>query len=41
MANISERTVHRVVEYLKENGLIKRIGSDRGGHWEMIDESKE
>ena len=23
MANIAERTVHRAVEYLKENGLVK------------------
>lgn len=40
-ANITERTVHRVVEYLKENSLIKRIGSDRGGHWEVIEKDKK
>lgn len=30
----------KIVEYnlikLKVKGLIKRIGSDRGGHWEVV-----
>lgn len=23
--------------YLKEKGLLKRIGSDKGGHWEIVE----
>ena len=34
--NISSRTVQRDLKKLRELNIIKRIGSDKGGHWEVI-----
>lgn len=34
--NISERTVQRELSILKEMKLIRRVGSDKTGHWEII-----
>lgn len=31
----SKRTAERIVAKLKESGALKRIGSARGGHWEV------
>jgi predicted HTH transcriptional regulator len=28
-------TAHRDLEKLKDLGLIKRVGPDKGGHWEI------
>lgn len=33
--NISARTIDRAIKALKEKGVIKRIGSDKTGHWEI------
>lgn len=33
----SERTVQRVIDSLKQKGSIKRIGTPRNGHWELIE----
>ena len=35
--SISRKTVSQKIKYLKEEGFIKRIGSDRKGYWEIID----
>lgn len=35
----SERTVQRVIDSLKQKGSIKRIGTPRNGHWELIEQS--
>jgi len=35
--NISRRAVARHASKLKELGKIKRIGPDKGGYWEVID----
>ncbi len=32
---ISDRAVEKLIDRLKKKGLIKRIGPDRGGHWEV------
>lgn len=32
----SRKTVNVYLKQLKEKGLIKRIGPDKGGHWEII-----
>ena len=32
----SHRTIQRVLDSLKEKGLIRRIGGTKGGHWEVI-----
>jgi ATP-dependent DNA helicase RecG len=36
--NISRATVTRQLKKLKELSLKKRIGSDKGGHWEVIND---
>ena len=33
----SSRTVQRELAYLQAQGIIRRIGGDFGGHWEVID----
>lgn len=33
---INVSAVQKHVEKLKSKGLLKRIGSDKGGHWEII-----
>lgn len=35
---IHESSVKRRLESLISNGRIRRIGPDKGGHWEVIDE---
>ena len=34
---INSSAVQKHIQKLKSEGLIKRIGGDRGGHWEIID----
>lgn len=34
--NITERTAQRDLDKLKKQNKIKRIGSYKGGHWEII-----
>jgi len=34
---ISERKIKGNIKLLKNKGLLKRIGPDRGGHWEVVD----
>ena len=33
---VSHRTIQRDLEYLKKLNVIRRVGTDRGGHWEII-----
>ncbi len=33
---MGEKVVRTQIEILKKNGLLKRIGPDRGGHWEVV-----
>lgn len=40
IADLSIRGVEWNLTRLKKEGKIKRIGSAKGGHWEVIDESK-
>jgi fido (protein-threonine AMPylation protein)/DNA-binding transcriptional ArsR family regulator len=35
---VSSRTVERHLRELKENGVLRRVGSDKTGHWEIIKE---
>lgn len=35
--NVSERTVYRELTALKQMGLIRRVGSDKTGHWEVVE----
>ena len=34
--DVTKRTILRDIEKLKEQNKVKRIGSDKGGHWEVI-----
>jgi len=36
IVNRSSRTIERTIVKLKKEGRIKRIGSDKGGHWKVI-----
>jgi ATP-dependent DNA helicase RecG len=33
---ISSETVKEYIEKLKQKGALRRVGSDRGGHWEVL-----
>jgi|SRR3989338_6074958 len=37
MFNVNEKTIKRDITKLKEKGILKRIGPDKGGHWEIVD----
>ena len=32
---VTTRTIEKNIQYLKNNNYIKRIGGDKGGHWEV------
>ena len=34
---VNEKTIKRDITKLKEKGILKRIGPDKGGHWEIVD----
>ena len=31
------RAIEMQIASLKEKGILKRVGPDKGGHWEIID----
>ncbi len=33
---ISSRTVEKRIRFMRENGIIRRVGPDKGGFWEVI-----
>jgi len=35
IVGISKRKIKKGINKLKEKRLLKRIGPDRGGHWEV------
>jgi len=37
---ISHHTVKEYVKRLKDKGIIKRIGSNRQGHWQILDRTR-
>ena len=37
--NVVTRTIKRDIEVLKSKGFLKREGSRKEGHWEIVDES--
>jgi len=37
---ITDRTVRRCIELLKINGIIQRVGPDKGGRWKVIYKAK-
>ncbi len=34
--NVARATITRTISYLKENGYIDRIGTDRDGYWQLL-----
>lgn len=34
--SVSQRTIERDIDKLKKRGKLKRIGSDKTGHWQII-----
>ncbi len=34
---VNERTIRRDLQYLQKQGIIRRVGPDKGGHWEVND----
>ena len=34
---ISRRAVAKQIAALKENGQLRRVGPDKGGHWEVVE----
>lgn len=38
LVGISSRAIEKQIANLKEKGMLKRIGPDKGGHWEIINE---
>jgi ATP-dependent DNA helicase RecG len=36
LVGISQRKMEKNISWLKEKGLIKRIGPDKGGYWEIV-----
>ena len=34
---VSDRTIRRHLKTLREQGLLRRVGSDKTGHWEVIE----
>ena len=34
---ISTRAVEKQIARLKKQGKIRRVGPDKGGHWEVLD----
>ena len=37
MLGVSEKTIKRDIAAMQSAGLIKRIGSDKTGHWEGVE----
>ena len=36
VVGISERKIRENISKLKQKGLLKRVGPDKGGHWEVL-----
>ena len=34
---ISRRAIAKQITNLKNNNLLRRIGPDKGGHWEVVE----
>ena len=38
---LSESGIKKILRNLKKEGKILRVGSDKGGHWEIVSGSRE
>ena len=41
MSGLSESGVKKIIRQLRQDNLIKRIGGNKGGLWEVIDNPTE
>ena len=41
MIGVERSTVARAIAKLKRDGVLRRIGPDKGGHWEVIEKLDE
>lgn len=41
LIGIDRRNVSRSIKKLQENGIVRRVGPDKGGHWEVIEDKSE
>ena len=39
--HVTRRTIHRDIDLLKQQGLLTRIGPDKGGNWKVIEENMQ
>jgi len=39
--NLSTRAIEKIISKLKTENRIERIGSDKGGHWKVIEETEK
>jgi len=39
--NLADRTIKRSMDFLKKDGFIQRIGSNKSGHWAVTDRSRK
>ena len=37
LLDMSNTGVRNIMRQLKADGIIKRVGSDKSGHWEVVD----
>ena len=37
---ISDRAVEKNIAKLKSKGILKRVGPDKGGHWEIAEKER-
>jgi Fic family protein len=37
---VSDKTIKRHLKMLREQGQLQRIGSDKAGHWEVVEKSR-
>ena len=40
MLHISTKAVEKHIKNLREEGMIRRVGPDKGGHWEVANDKK-
>ena len=39
--DVTRRSVEDQIKRLKQKGLIRRVGPDKGGHWEIIENEND
>ena len=39
MLQISTKAIEKHIKNLREDGIIRRVGPDKGGHWEVVNDN--